>query len=288
MTDSILASVRALATSPAAADAQKSADPQKVRELATQFEGLLMSQMMKDLKLSLGGEDDDADKGSDIGPLADVMTSELGLALSRAGGLGIADFMAGALAKQAPVAPTTDASGDASAEAQGADLNGLPSEALVAAPAATVAVSSPSTSMTAMSNGARVSSQFGWRSDPIDGQNKFHKGMDVAVAQGSTVYAPADGKVVSVGQQTGYGLTVVVKHANGVETRYAHLSAAEVRTGDSVTAGEPIALSGNTGRSTGAHLHFELLSNGQAVDPSGWVDSVVSGPAAALRAQATR
>jgi murein DD-endopeptidase MepM/ murein hydrolase activator NlpD len=286
MTDPVLGTIRQLATSPAAADAQASGDPTKIRELATQFESLLMSQMMKELKMGLGGEDDDPDKGSDIGPLGDVMTSQLGIALSRSGGLGIADFMVGALAKQLPTA-TAGTSADASADAQMAEVTSAPADSLVPTTAATPAATTTAP-VTATSNGARVSSQFGWRSDPIDGQTKFHKGMDVAVAQGSTVYAPADGKVVSVGQQTGYGLTVVVQHGNGVETRYAHLSAAEVRPGDTVQAGEPIALSGNTGRSTGAHLHFELLSNGQAVDPSGWVDAVVAGPTAALKAQTTR
>jgi murein DD-endopeptidase MepM/ murein hydrolase activator NlpD len=276
MADPILASISALTSSPAAADPSVAADPSRIRDLASQFEGLLMSQMMKDLKMSLGGEDDDAESGSDIGPLGDVMTSQLGLALSRAGGFGLGDYMARALASHMATAPASDALN------QPGDSTDAPASALesasvpIALPATPAVVTAPKST----SNGARISSQFGWRSDPIDGETKFHKGMDVAVAQGTTVYAPADGKVVSVGQQTGYGLTVVVQHANGVETKYAHLSSADVRPGDAVSAGEPIARSGNTGRSTGAHLHFELLANGQAVDPSGWVDAVVAGPTA--------
>ena len=275
MADPLSPSISALTSAPAAADASSATDPSKIRDLASQFEGLLMSQMMKDLKMSLGGEEDDAESGNDIGPLGDVMTSELGLALSRAGGFGLGTAMAKALASKMATVPAPDPTSEV-ADAPAFALDSAP--APIALPAAPAVVAAP----TSTSNGARISSQFGWRSDPIDGETKFHKGMDVAVAQGTTVYAPADGKVVSVGQQTGYGLTVVVQHPNGGETKYAHLSSATVRPGDSVSAGEPIARSGNTGRSTGAHLHFEVLANGQAVDPSGWVDAVVAGPAAGL------
>jgi murein DD-endopeptidase MepM/ murein hydrolase activator NlpD len=282
MSDPIFANISALTSSPATGDPSAATDPAKLRDLASQFEGLLMSQMMKDLKMSLGGEDD-GESGSDMGPLSDVVTSQLGLALSRAGGFGLGDYMARALASKMATAPAPDQTGDAT-ETPAFNLDSAP--APIALPPAPAVVAAPTPTST--SNGARVSSPFGWRSDPIDGATKFHKGMDVAVAQGTTVYAPADGKVVSVGQQTGYGLTVVVQHANGLETKYAHLSGADVRPGDAVSAGEPIARSGNTGRSTGAHLHFEVLANGQAVDPSGWVDAVVAGPAAAPKPQATR
>ena len=114
--------------------------------------------------------------------------------------------------------------------------------------------------------------------------------MDVAVAQGTQVYAPADGTVVSVGQQTGYGLTVVVAaRANGVQTKYrASVRRAEVKAATHVSVGASSSRNRATpGRSTGAHLHFEVVANGQAVDPSGWVDAVVAGPAA-LKPQATR
>lgn len=287
MADPILTSVNALLPSIAAAGAPAAGgatDPAKVKDLASQFEGLLLSQMMKDLKLSLGGEEDDPDSGNDIGPLGDVMSSELGLALSRAGGFGLGNALSAAMLKQLPSSPSS--AGDTLAGlAPGADLpvaGAVAGTPVVQTPNPAPAAAAPSaTSPTA----ARVSSGFGWRSDPIDGATKFHKGLDLALAQGTTVYAPAEGQVESVGQQTGYGLTVVVRHGNGFETRYAHLSAASVRPGDTVAAGEPIAQTGNTGRSTGAHLHLEVLQHSQPVDPTGWVTAVVApaAPAAGTR-----
>ena len=272
-----------------------------VRDLATQFEGLLLSQMMKDMKMSLGGDDDDPE-GNDTGPLGDVMTSQLGLALSQAGGFGLGNALSGAMLKQTLASHGVSLSGAAlttpsavsalSGSRSGSDSDSdesawLPTSTAGNAPGATeTVVPVPSASPVlggapVTMSAAQISSKFGWRSDPIDGQTKFHKGLDVAVPTGTTVYAPAGGRVESVGQQTGYGLTVVVEHGNGVETRYAHLSAATVRPGETVAAGDPIAVSGNTGRTTGAHLHFEVRENGQAVDPSGWVNAVVSGPAPA-------
>ena len=294
MADPILSSVStvgALAPSLAAAgdpSANGATDPSKVKDLSSQFEGLLLSQMMKDLKLSLGGEDDDPDSGNDIGPLGDVMTSELGLALSRAGGFGLGNALSSAMLKQLPGTTSSDADTITGATAGtglpiGGQATGTP---VVKLPAAAdpppVQAPAPAATPTA----ARVSSGFGWRSDPIDGTTKFHKGLDLALAQGTPVYAPADGQVESVGQQTGYGLTVVVRHANGFETRYAHLSAANVRPGQTVSAGEALAHTGNTGRSTGAHLHLEVLQHSQPVDPTGWVNAVVApapAPAAATR-----
>lgn len=273
MADPILNSVSALAPSMAAGSSGAT-DPSKVKELASQFEGLLLSQMMKDLKLSLGGEEDDPESGNDMGPLGDVMTSELGLALSRAGGFGLGHALSGALLKQLPGAKSSD--DDAIAGAAEANLPlGTPASVTTPEPV-------PAPASAPAATAARVSSGFGWRSDPIDGATKFHKGLDLAVAHGTTVYAPADGRVESVGQQTGYGLTVVVRHANGFETRYAHLSAANVQPGDAVAAGESLAQTGNSGRSTGPHLHLEVLQNSQPVDPTGWVNAVVApAPAAA-------
>lgn len=281
MADPILNSVSGLGPS-IAAGAAATTDPSKVKDLASQFEGLLLSQMMKDLKMSLGGEEDDPDSGNDIGPLGDVMTSELGLALSRAGGFGLGNALSSALMKQLPDTPSADAS----------TVDGLAAGATLPIASATTGTpvvqptikvdAAPDTTAVPAATAARVSSGFGWRSDPIDGATKFHKGLDLALAQGTPVYAPADGKVESVGQQTGYGLTVVVRHANGFETRYAHLSAANVKPGETVTAGEAIAHTGNTGRSTGAHLHLEVLQDSQPVDPTGWVNAVVAPASSAV------
>jgi murein DD-endopeptidase MepM/ murein hydrolase activator NlpD len=114
---------------------------------------------------------------------------------------------------------------------------------------------------------APVSSKFGWRRDPLTGEATFHNGVDIAVAYGRDVKAAAGGVVSFAGVQHGYGNTLVIDHEDGRQTRYAHLSQELVRVGDVVREGQIVAKSGNSGRSTGPHLHFEMLVNGRPVDP---------------------
>lgn len=113
----------------------------------------------------------------------------------------------------------------------------------------------------------RVTSSFGARVDPIDGHRGVHRGVDMAVPAGTPVLAAADGVVRIAGRHGGYGNLVEVRHADGSETRYAHLSAILVRAGEPVAQGQVIARAGATGRATGAHLHFEYRVGGVAVDP---------------------
>ncbi len=112
-----------------------------------------------------------------------------------------------------------------------------------------------------------ISSPFGPRIHPIYGIPSFHTGIDIAVPEGTPVRAAASGTVTFSGWQEGFGLLVVIDHANGYETYYGHLSKLLVTAGQSVSAGEVIALSGNTGLSTGPHLHFEVRYLDTPVDP---------------------
>ncbi len=112
-----------------------------------------------------------------------------------------------------------------------------------------------------------ISSPFGPRIHPIYSIPSFHTGIDIAVAEGTPVRAAAGGIVTFSGWQEGFGLLVVIDHGNGYETYYGHLSKLLVSSGQSVSAGETIALSGNTGLSTGPHLHFEVRYLGSPVDP---------------------
>lgn len=110
----------------------------------------------------------------------------------------------------------------------------------------------------------RITSGFGYRAQ----FGRMHKGVDFAMASGDTVRVPLPGRIDRVDfERHGYGHFVVVRHDNGMETRYAHLSSVFVREGEYVSQGQPIALSGNTGNSTGPHLHFETRYMGSAVDP---------------------
>lgn len=113
----------------------------------------------------------------------------------------------------------------------------------------------------------RLSSHYGYRTDPIEGGKRLHSGIDIPGPIGSAVYAAAAGRVSFAGRRGGYGEMVEIDHGNGLVTRYAHLSNSLVRPGMRVEQGERIALMGATGRATGSHLHFEVRSGGQALDP---------------------
>ncbi|MCR4650456.1 MAG: M23 family metallopeptidase [Lachnospiraceae bacterium] len=116
-------------------------------------------------------------------------------------------------------------------------------------------------------SGGRLSSGFGRRSAPTRGASTYHKGVDWAVPVGTAVYASCGGTVTKAGWGSGYGYCVYISHPDGRETRYGHLSKVLVSSGQSVKQGQKIALSGNTGRSTGPHLHFEIRIGGSAVNP---------------------
>lgn len=114
----------------------------------------------------------------------------------------------------------------------------------------------------------RVTSHVGLRNDPIDGRLKMHNGVDIAVAEGTTVRPVAGGKVVYSGQRGGYGNIVVIAHDNGMYTAYAHNSTNLVSEGTRVDSATPIALSGSTGHATGPHLHFEAWKDGVNITSS--------------------
>ena len=116
-------------------------------------------------------------------------------------------------------------------------------------------------------SGGRLSSGFGRRKAPKKGASTYHKGVDWATPIGTSVVASSGGTVVRAGWGAGYGYCVYIQHPNGMMTRYGHLKKVLVTTGQSVKQGERIALSGNTGVSTGPHLHFEILVNGTQVNP---------------------
>ena len=116
-------------------------------------------------------------------------------------------------------------------------------------------------------NLAYISSGFGYRADPFTGGAAFHAGLDFKGPVGAPIYAAAAGTVSFVGSQQGYGNTVEIDHGNGLMTRYAHMSGFRARVGQQVEAGQVIGLIGNTGRSTGPHLHFEVRINDRAVNP---------------------
>jgi murein DD-endopeptidase MepM/ murein hydrolase activator NlpD len=121
-------------------------------------------------------------------------------------------------------------------------------------------------------SGGRLTSGFGKRSAPTRGASTYHKGVDWSIPTGTSVFASSGGTVAKAGWASGYGYVVYINHADGRQTRYGHLSKVLVKSGQYVSQGDKIALSGNSGISTGPHLHFEILINGVQVNPLKYLD----------------
>ena len=234
-------------------------DKAQIKTLAEQFESSMVSQMLKGMQTSLFDNEDNGDSSPNMGPLSDALFNELSLAITRAGGMGIANAMIGPLTAQTAAA-APDMAATAAATASSAATSG---GVRAIEPALQPLTSGP------LPLPGRVSSAYGMRKDPFNGDMKMHKGTDIPMPYGADVRTAGAGTVVSVSEVKGYGLQVEVDHGDGVTTRYAHLSSAAVQPGDTVARGQVIAAAGNSGRSTGSHLHFEVLTQGRAIDPQG-------------------
>ncbi|NQU13671.1 MAG: M23 family metallopeptidase [Desulfobacteraceae bacterium] len=116
-----------------------------------------------------------------------------------------------------------------------------------------------------------LSSRFGYRISPFTDKKEFHRGIDISTRMGAPIIAPADGIVSYTGRQRGHGNVLVLKHGYGLESKYAHLKKALSKKGQYVKRGETIALVGKSGRTTGAHLHYEIHLNKVPVNPLGYV-----------------
>jgi murein DD-endopeptidase MepM/ murein hydrolase activator NlpD len=124
----------------------------------------------------------------------------------------------------------------------------------------------------AVENGL-LSSTYGKRIDPFTGKQEHHKGIDIASKEGSSILAVADGVVTWSGKRAGYGKLVEINHGNGYVTRYGHNKQNLVKVGDTVGKGEAIALMGSTGRSTGPHVHIEVMHDGKQVNPNKYLNN---------------
>lgn len=247
----------------------------QLAHLAQEFEAMFLTEMLRGMRESLLSEEQDKGLGADT--MTNTFDGELGRALSTAGGLGLAKVMLEALSKRGPDAMSA-ATVLPGASSVSAPMPADPSLALASTGRAgeqgssLVPVAGGAPAAVAFKNSGSaalpgpVTSPFGWRADPFTGRPQFHAGTDVRLAYGQDVEAVASGKVSAVGDRSGYGLTVVIDHGDGLETRYAHLSDTTVRVGDTVEAGQVVARSGNSGRSTGPHLHLEARRNGKAIE----------------------
>ena len=135
----------------------------------------------------------------------------------------------------------------------------------------------------------RISSTFGYRSDPISHRTTKHNGIDFAMKPGNPVYTTGDGVVESVKFELfGYGNSIIIDHGFGYKTRYAHMKSIVVTEGMSLKRGECIGYSGNSGKSTGAHLHYEVLYRGNAVNPYNYFDLSITPEEYATMVQITQ
>ncbi|HEY2904192.1 MAG TPA: M23 family metallopeptidase [Polyangia bacterium] len=218
-----------------------------------QMEAMLLRQMLQ----SSG-----AFKASDVAGgqvRADMFVETLAEAVSKGGGIGVARMLEDSLgqidngegppakASPAPPQPKTTAASLSPPDLTASSAGALP--AVLAGP-------------------EQITSAFGRRSDPIDGESKYHTGVDLRAAAGSPILAATGGVVKSAGQRGGYGNAVEIDHGNGMTTLYAHASELLVTPGETVQAGQPIARAGMSGRATGPHLHFEVRVNERPVDPA--------------------
>ena len=148
------------------------------------------------------------------------------------------------------------------------DLSVLGTLTTESSPVQTASQASAAKWRTLVDGAVTVTSEFGRRKDPFTGHLAQHEGVDVAAPSGSPIAAFAAGSVVYSGWKSGYGNTVILRHPDGLESVYGHVSKSLVKVGDEVASHETIAQVGSAGRATGSHLHFEVRRDGKAVDPA--------------------
>ena len=252
------------ASHPAAQRPDKASDAQVA---ARQLEAFFLRQMLTEARPQGGGMLDGGFAGDTF---KQMLNEAIADKMTAAGGVGMTQMFAKQLTKgaevaAAPVAPIAHPPSTPSGAVPGVTSiapSSIPSGAgfdptlLEGAPHLVLPVA------------GRPSSGYGLRSDPVHGGTVNHPGFDLAAPSGTEVAAAAGGTVVHAGPAGTYGNLVTLRHDNGFETRYAHLSAIDVQVGDVVAPGQDIGKVGTTGYSTGPHLHFEVRHDGTAIDPA--------------------
>lgn len=246
------------------AAANRKDTPEAIKKALVEFEAIFINQMLKTMRESIektslfhGGS------GEEV--YSSMFDMELSRSLASAGGIGLEKTFMKQFLKEYSIDPdkglnAPHGSGEATDTGQTSGEKGSPwpGDANYGADRG---------HLSRFPLSGRVSSYFGNRKDPFTGDEKFHHGLDIAAKEGDPVYPAAPGKVIFSGKKDGYGNVVEILHANGVITRYGHNAENLVKDGDMVDTQKPIAYVGSTGRSTGPHLHFEVIMDGRSVDP---------------------
>ena len=234
----------------------------ELKNAAAEFESLFVAYLLKVMRETIE-ESGFSEGGLGKGIYTELFDQEVARAVARQSPLGISDIILRDVLQGADTQP----SGPSGRDGARRDGNGATVSPVSGGPV-------PSTDGSAgvpdfrLPVRAPISSGFGLRKDPLDRQLRFHRGIDLAAPEGTTVRAALGGRVAFAGFQRGYGKTVVVEHSGGIQTRYAHMGSVDVRTGDAVRDEESIGTVGSTGRSTGPHLHFEVRRLGYTIDPA--------------------
>lgn len=225
----------------------------ELKKVAQEFEAVFIAYLLKVMRETIE-ESGLMEEGFGKTIYTEMFDQEVSMSIARRGALGISDLLYKHLLEiepekeqmnstESPASPHGSGNG-ASSQNEGRETNDLQLPVL-----------------------APVSSRFGPRADPFSHKRRMHKGVDFAAPKGAPVAAPLPGKVVSAGCESGYGNTILIQHPNGLQTRYGHLDAIHVQKGQEVAGGQIIGTVGDTGRSTGPHLHFEAIRMGKHVDP---------------------
>jgi len=226
---------------------------QRLKDVSQEFESLLLALLFKTMRQTVL-KSDLLGKGRDREWYTGLLDLELAQSFAHAGGLGLAKYILQDL-QRLEAAKTAQPAGSPKS---GGPENGEPAGSVPAPPTGNLGLAAP----------ARLASGYGLRSDPFSGASTFHHGLDIASPVGTEIRAVRPGTVIFSGWKAGYGLTVLLSHADGYTSQYSHTSRNLVRVGEPVSEGQPIALVGQTGRTTGPHLHFEMHKAGSSVDPT--------------------
>lgn len=248
------------------APAAHTADPAEQRKLASkQLEAFFLRRVLAEAKPAGGGGMLDGGFAGET--FKQMLDDTLADKMSASGGLGIAQMFEKQLGGAADPRGAQAAHGVHAITATAVASHGS-SPVAAALPSNAPGPELPGMPRLAMPVIGTPTSGYGMRADPIQGKTINHPGFDLAAKVGTPVAAAAAGEVVHAGDASTYGNLVTIRHADGFETRYAHLSSVSVKVGDHVDAGSPIGNVGTTGYSTGPHLHFELRHDGKPMDPA--------------------
>lgn len=236
------------------------------RQTAVQFESIFLTQLTAALNVKSDDEEETVFSSTGADMYKQMFGEQMAKIMSENGGIGIADTILRQLREKASTQ-------SAALERAVAAVQAVKQEATAAPPAtmpsAVLQAEVSQREAAVLPLQGRITSDFGWRSDPLHGQQRQHHGVDIAAPSGTPIGATRAGKVVFAGRRGGYGNTIIIEQADGKQTLYGHAEQLLAKVGEQVTAGQVIATVGSTGRSTGPHVHFEVRENGQPVNPLG-------------------